>query len=77
MSQFDYESHDTPAGMSPSEHGSYLVYHPGHPHADELNDPVKYGESKPDISDDPVAFKTWYDTRARTHHDTGSPLDQA
>ena len=68
-----YEGADTPTGMQPVGHAGYLVHHEGHPHPDELNNPLVYG-AKPEQSDDLLVYQTWRNDRAQQHFDTGSPL---
>lgn len=65
---------DTPTGMQPYHEALYLVYQPAHPQIDEYNDPITYGESLVDPSDDPLAFVEWQDSRAQAMVDAGSPL---
>ena len=69
-----YENDDTPTGMQPYNHSNYLVHQPAHPHLDEYNQPAEYGDSKPHTQASQTEVKQWADSRARLHHDTGSPL---
>lgn len=73
MSTMDRE--DTPTGMQPYHESAYLVWHAGHPHPDELNDPIPFANVRPDPSvDGAEAFKEWQDARANAYVDEGSPL---
>jgi len=69
-----YAGDATPAGMQPGNYSDYLVYHDGHAHIDEANQPVVHGENKPNHADGPLAFKEWTDRRAELNSTAGSPL---
>lgn len=63
---------DTPTGMSgPDE--DLLVFHRGHPHIIELNNPIEYSQ-RPAQSYDPVAHYQWRQERSDANRDTGNPI---
>ena len=64
---------DTPTGMSASEDATHLVFHRGHPHPDEMNDPVSYGQ-RPPQSLDPIAHYEWREARSEANAENGSPI---
>lgn len=64
---------DTPTGMQPADDALYLVFQRGHPHPDEFNDALTYGQ-RPPQGLQPLEHNQWREDRAQANKDTGSPL---
>jgi hypothetical protein len=63
---------DTPTGMAPAN-ATGLVFHRGHPHAHEMNDPIAYGQ-RPAQGLDPIAHYQWRQDRSVSHYENGTPI---
>jgi hypothetical protein len=50
-----------------------LVFHRGHPHLHELNDPIAYG-NRPAESYTPQEHYQWRQDRSVSHYDNGTPI---
>lgn len=63
---------DTPTGMGAADEDN-LVFHRGHPHILEENDPIEYGK-RPPQSLDPMAHYQWRQDRSDANEATGNPI---
>lgn len=63
---------DTPTGMGAADEDN-LVFHRGHPHIEEQNDPIAYG-ARPVESFDPIAHYQWRQDRSDANAATGNPI---
>lgn len=63
---------DTPTGMGAADEDN-LVFHRGHPHIIEQNNPIEYGQ-RPAQSYDPIAHFQWRQDRSDANEATGNPI---